>query len=62
MTKAQLTHAALESLEFEDGVLTWGGHKVTEIAEELGIHKSTVSRHVKNGKKEGDIHARPMGL
>jgi diaminopimelate decarboxylase len=30
------THAALETLEYEDGVLLWGGRKVTEIAEELG--------------------------
>jgi len=30
------THAALESLEYEDGVLLWGGRKVTEISEELG--------------------------
>ena len=30
------THAALETLEYEDGILLWGGRKVTEIAEELG--------------------------
>jgi len=30
------THAALESLEYEDGVLLWGGRKVTEISEKLG--------------------------
>ena len=30
------THAALETLEFEDDILMWGGRKVTEIAEEIG--------------------------
>jgi len=29
-------HAALETLEYEDDILLWGGRKVTEIAEELG--------------------------
>jgi putative DNA primase/helicase len=28
-----------------------------EIAQELGVNKSTVSRHVRKGKAEGDIHA-----
>jgi diaminopimelate decarboxylase len=36
MSESQPTHAALETLEFEDGVLLWGGRKVTEIAEDLG--------------------------
>lgn len=30
------THAALDTLEYEDGILIWGGRKVTEIAEEVG--------------------------
>lgn len=30
------THAALETLEYEDNILLWGGRKVTEIAAELG--------------------------
>ena len=30
------SHAALETLEYEDGILVWGGKKVTEIAEILG--------------------------
>ncbi|HEX7060686.1 MAG TPA: pyridoxal-dependent decarboxylase, exosortase A system-associated, partial [Woeseiaceae bacterium] len=29
-------HAALGTLEYRDGVLLWGGRKVTEIAEEAG--------------------------
>lgn len=29
-------HAALDTLEYRDGVLIWGGRKVTEIAEEVG--------------------------
>lgn len=29
-------HAALETLDFRDGVLLWGGRKVSEIAESLG--------------------------
>jgi diaminopimelate decarboxylase len=36
MSEAELTHAALETLEFEDDTLLWGGRKVTEVAEELG--------------------------
>jgi len=37
MTKTQLlTHAALSSLEYEHGVLLWGGRKVTDISDELG--------------------------
>jgi diaminopimelate decarboxylase len=31
-----LTHAALDTLEYENDVLLWGGRKVTDIAEELG--------------------------
>ena len=30
------THAALEALEYEDGILLWGGRKVTDIANEVG--------------------------
>lgn len=30
------THAALDTLEYKDGILQWGGRKITEIAEELG--------------------------
>ena len=30
------THAALENLEYEDGILLWGGRKLSEIADELG--------------------------
>ena len=33
------------------------GLEQREIAEELGIHKSNVSRHVSRGKGEGDIHS-----
>ena len=29
-------HAALETLGFSDGILLWGGRKVTEIADEIG--------------------------
>jgi len=31
--------------------------KNNEISQELGVNKSTVSRHVKKGKTKGDIHA-----
>lgn len=31
-----VSHAALRDLEFADGVLTWGGRKVTEIADAVG--------------------------
>ena len=34
------------------------GLEPLEIAEELGIHKSSVSRHINRGKREGDIHSR----
>lgn len=30
------THAALDALEYEDGVLMWGGRKVSDIAEDVG--------------------------
>lgn len=30
------THAALETLEYEDDILLWGGRKLTEIADEIG--------------------------
>jgi diaminopimelate decarboxylase len=30
------THAALENLEYENGILLWGGRKVTDIVEEVG--------------------------
>ncbi len=33
------------------------GMKNNEISQELGVNKSTVSRHVRKGKTEGDIHA-----
>ena len=33
------------------------GMKNHEISQELGVNKSTVSRHVKKGKTKGDIHA-----
>jgi len=33
------------------------GLKNHEISQELGVNKSTVSRHVKRGKEQGDIHA-----
>ncbi len=33
----ELTHAALEALEYEDGVLLWGGRKVTDIAADIGM-------------------------
>lgn len=36
MTESAKTHAALETLAFEDGILLWGGRKVTDIAEEIG--------------------------
>ena len=36
MTEPAKTHAALETLAFEDGILLWGGRKVTDIAEEIG--------------------------
>ena len=36
MTAPAKTHSALETLDFEDGILLWGGRKVTDIAENLG--------------------------
>ena len=30
------SHAALETLEYEDGILLWGGRKVSDIAEDVG--------------------------
>ena len=30
------THAILDSLEYDDGILLWAGRKVTEIAEDVG--------------------------
>jgi diaminopimelate decarboxylase len=36
MSSAEQTHAALEDLEYSDGVLLWGGRKATDIAAELG--------------------------
>lgn len=36
MTSGEQTHAALEDLTYGDGVLLWGGRKVTDIAAELG--------------------------
>lgn len=35
MTTAEYSHAALDQLEYRDGILLWGGRKVTEIAAEL---------------------------
>ena len=37
MTESVKTHAALETLAFEDGILVWGGRKVTDIAKEIGV-------------------------
>lgn len=34
--QSTVTHAALETLVYEDDVLLWGGRKVTDIADELG--------------------------
>jgi DNA-binding transcriptional regulator LsrR (DeoR family) len=34
------------------------GLKQNEIAMELGVNKSTVSRHVKRGKERGDIQVK----
>ena len=34
--KALLTHAALEALDYEDGILLWGKRKLTDLAVELG--------------------------
>lgn len=31
------THAALDTLEYEDGTLVWGGRKVTQLAAETGM-------------------------
>ncbi len=36
MNDTAVTHAALKTLEYDDGVLLWGGRKVTEIVDELG--------------------------
>lgn len=36
MGSSKHTHAALNTLEYEDGILVWGGKKVADIAEELG--------------------------
>jgi diaminopimelate decarboxylase len=36
MTNGTDKHFALRELDFEDGILVWGGRKVTEIANELG--------------------------
>jgi len=33
---SDLTHAALENLEYKDDILVWGGRKVTAIADEVG--------------------------
>jgi DNA-binding NarL/FixJ family response regulator len=38
--------------------LSCDGLSNTEITQELGINKSTVSRHVKRGKQEGKINLR----
>lgn len=36
MNDTAITHAALNTLKYDDGVLLWGGRKVTEIVDELG--------------------------
>jgi len=57
------THRSIEQSTYDQVCrLANEGLEQSEIAEDLGIHKSTVSRHVKKGKTEGDIYARPMGL
>ena len=38
--------------------LSCDGLSNTDITQELGINKSTVSRHVKRGKQEGKINLR----
>ncbi len=35
MTQAAEPHPALQNLEYEDGVLLWGGRKLTDVADEL---------------------------
>ena len=36
MNEKTESHAALSTLEYEDGVLVWGGRKLTDVAAELG--------------------------
>jgi len=52
------THRSIEASTYDRVCkLANEGLKNSEIAQELEIHKSNVSRHVTRGKREGDIHS-----
>ena len=52
-----LTHAAFESLSYEDGILTWGGRKLTEIVEDAGQTPLYVYDRARMSKRVAELRA-----